>query len=183
MLKTIKRFYYLMLDRKKKMYLESLVKNGLKMGENVAIMDGFFLDPTHCFLISIGNNCIFAPNVRLIAHDASMKRSLGYTKVGKVTIEADCFIGDSVIVLPGVTIGQGSVVGAGSVVTSNIPPESVATGNPCRVVDKKDAFLQKHEANIRLDNTPFAQLEQHRLTFHQKERMRQYLDSKKGYVK
>lgn len=87
---------------------------GLKIGNNVAIMDGFFLEATHCFPISIGYNCVLAPNVRLIANDASMKQHLCYTRVGKVKIEANCFIGDSVIILSEVTIGKGAIVGAGS---------------------------------------------------------------------
>ena len=53
-----------------------------------------------------------------------------------VVIEDNCWIGGGVIILPGVTIGKGSVIGAGSVVTKNIPENSVAVGNPCRVIRK-----------------------------------------------
>ena len=53
-----------------------------------------------------------------------------------VTIEDGCWIGGGVIILPGITIGKGSVIGAGSVVTKNIPPDSLAAGNPCRVIRK-----------------------------------------------
>ena len=53
-----------------------------------------------------------------------------------VTIESGCWLGGGVIVLPGVTIGEGCVIGAGSVVTKNIPANSVAVGNPCRVIRK-----------------------------------------------
>ena len=48
-------------------------------------------------------------------------------------IEDDCWIGGNVIILPGVRIGQGSTIGAGSVVTKDVPPFSVAVGSPCRV--------------------------------------------------
>ena len=183
MLRLIRKVYYTMLEYKKKKYLEYLVKKGFKIGKNVVIMDGFFLDPTHCFLISIGDNCVLAPNVRLIAHDASMKQHLGYTRVGKVRIEANCFIGDSIIILPGVTIGKGAIVGAGSVVTKDIPPESVATGNPCRVVCSRKDFLQKHEQVIVSRKAPFAELKQDQLTTSQKAETSKFLDSGTGYVR
>jgi maltose O-acetyltransferase len=53
-----------------------------------------------------------------------------------VVIEDGCWIGGGVIILPGVTIGRGSVIGAGSVVTKSIPANSLAVGNPCRVIRK-----------------------------------------------
>ena len=53
-----------------------------------------------------------------------------------VTIEDGCWIGGGVIILPGVTIGQKSAIGAGSVVTKDIPANSLAVGNPCRVIRK-----------------------------------------------
>ena len=53
-----------------------------------------------------------------------------------VTIEDGCWIGGGVIILPGVTIGKGSVIGAGSVVTKSIPENSLAVGNPCKVIRK-----------------------------------------------
>lgn len=159
------------------------MEEGLKLGNNIFIMNGVFFDPTHCFLITVGDNCVLAPNVRLIAHDASMKQFLGYTKVGKIRIEENCFIGDSVIILPGVTVGKGSVVGAGSVVTKDIPPESVATGNLCRVIGSTKEYLYKHEQNIVLRKAPFAEQEQQQLTISQKNEIIKFLDSGPGYVR
>ena len=112
------------------------MSKGLKLGKGVEIIDTFFFDPSHCYLISIGDNCTICPGVRLIAHDASTKKFLGYTKLGKIDIKENCFIGDSTIILPGVTIGPNSIIGAGSVVTKNIPPNVVAAGNPARVLKK-----------------------------------------------
>ncbi len=68
-------------NRKKKKYIETLVRNGLVLGQNVQIVDTFCFDPAHCFLISIGNNYIIAPNVHILAHNASTKLYLGYTKI------------------------------------------------------------------------------------------------------
>ena len=79
----------------------------------------------------------------MIAHDASTKLFLDYTKIGKITIGNDCFIGDSVVILPCVTIGPGSIVGAGSVVTNDIPPGMVAAGNPAKVICSVDDYLER----------------------------------------
>jgi maltose O-acetyltransferase len=128
----------------KKAHLETLKVRGLKIGERVSFEDGCFLDPSHCFLISIGDEVVFAPNVRLIAHDASTRYAIGHTRLGRIKIGSRCFIGDSVIVLPGVSIGDDCVIGAGSVVTHDIPGNSVAAGNPARVRCSMDEFRQKH---------------------------------------
>lgn len=135
--------YYELLKKKKDSYIKKLIERGLVLGENVSIIDTFFFDPSHCFLISIGDNCTIAPGVRLIAHDASTKQFLGYTKIGKINIGANCFIGDSVIVLPCVNIGPGSIIGAGSVVTKDVPPGMVAAGNPARVICSVAEYLEK----------------------------------------
>lgn len=103
-----------------------------------------------CNKITIGNNILIAPNVQI--HTATHPVELGdrlnpewtpgssayfcRTYALPVTIEDGCWIGAGVIILPGVTIGKGSVIGAGSVVTKDIPADSVAVGNPCRVIRK-----------------------------------------------
>ncbi len=53
-----------------------------------------------------------------------------------ITIESNCWIASNVVICGGVTIGQGSVIGAGSVVTRDIPANSLAVGNPCKVIRK-----------------------------------------------
>jgi maltose O-acetyltransferase len=140
---VLRRVYNRFCDQKRDRYIDDLVLKGLKLGKNVDIIDTFFFDPSHCFLISIGDNCTICPNVRLIAHDASTKKKLGYTKIGRIDIGTDCFIGDSVMVLPNVTIGANTVIGAGSVVTKDIPPGSVAAGNPARVLMTVDTYMRK----------------------------------------
>ena len=127
-------------------YIENLKRKGLELGKNVEIIDTFFFDPSHCFLISIGDNCTICPNVRLIAHDASTKKILGFTKIGMINIKENCFIGDSVIVLPNVTIGPNSIIGAGSVVTKDVPPNMIATGNPAKVISSVSDYIKKIEA-------------------------------------
>ena len=141
----IRKFYKILSEKKRQKYFESLKSKGLRVGRNVNIVSDYFFDPSHCFLISIGDNTTIAPNVRLIAHDASTFNYCGYTKIGKIEIKENCFIGDSTIVLPNVTIGPNSIVGSGSVVTKNVPPNSIAVGNPARVIGSLTDYLEKIE--------------------------------------
>lgn len=60
--------------------VEIAIENGFKMGVNCHIMEGCIIDPGHCFLITLGDNVCLAPRVHLLAHDASTKQTLGYTK-------------------------------------------------------------------------------------------------------
>ena len=142
----ISRLINLIRDKKRDNYLNILIKRGLKLGKGVEIVDSFFFDPSHCFLISIGDNCTICPGVRLIAHDASTKKILGYTKIGKIRIKENCFIGDSALVLPGVTIGPNSIVGAGSVVTKDVPAGAIVAGNPAQVIMQVTNYTEKIEA-------------------------------------
>ena len=132
--------------RRRERYLGLLRSRGLQLAADASIEDGFFLDPSHCYLISIGSRVTFAPNVRLIAHDASTKRLLGASRLGRIVIEDGCFLGDSVVVLPGVTIGRSSIIGAGSVVTRSIPPGSVAVGNPAKVLFSVEEYAARQRA-------------------------------------
>ena len=115
---------------------EKLIKMGMKVGKNFGRLNGVILDPSHCWLIEIGNNVTLAPNVHILAHDASTKIAIGYTKIGNVSIGNNVFLGASTIVLPNVNIGDNVVIGAGSVVVKDIPSNSIAVGNPCKVIKK-----------------------------------------------
>ena len=122
---------------------ETLIKRGMRVGSGFNRQQGCFLDPTHCFLIEIGNNVTMSIRVTLMAHDASTKRLTGYTRIGRIKIGNDVFIGANTTVLPGVTIGDGAVIGAGSVVTQDIPAGAVAAGVPARVISTTDKLAQK----------------------------------------
>lgn len=141
MLNVMYRFYKLLKRLKKEHYIKSLVADGLILGEDVSIVDDFFFDRSHCYLISIGSRTTIAPNVKLIAHDASTRQMIGYSRFGLIEIGEDCFIGHSAIVMPGVKIGARSIVGAGSVVTKDVPPNTIVAGNPARVIYDVDEFL------------------------------------------
>lgn len=127
------------------MDIEKLKKMGLTKGDNVFINFGSIIDESFCWLISIGNNVTLAPNVHILAHDASTKKTLGFTKVGRVHIGNHVFIGAGTIVMPGVNIGDKVVVGAGSVVTKDIPSNSLATGIPARVISSFEEYMEKEK--------------------------------------
>ncbi|KAL0568916.1 hypothetical protein V5O48_013058 [Marasmius crinis-equi] len=88
-------------------------------------------------LVTIGSRVQFAPNVSLYTatHSTSVLSRIKFVEYGlPITIEDDCWIGGNVQVMPGVTIGKGSTIGAGSVVTKDVPAYSVVVGNPGRVI-------------------------------------------------
>ena len=87
--------------------------------------------------ITIGENCLFGPNVSLYTagHPVHpVTRASGYEYGKPIKIGDNCWIGGSTVVLPGVSIGNNVVIGAGSVVTKDIPDNVIAVGNPCRVL-------------------------------------------------
>jgi maltose O-acetyltransferase len=141
-----RRLYSVVNEKRKHDYIAKMVNNGLKLGKDVEIIADFFFDPSHCYLITIGDNCTICPNVRLIAHDASTFKFLGYTKLGRITIGENSFVGDSTVVLPNVTIGKNCIIGAASVVTKDIPDGSIAFGNPARVRGSLIDYLGRVEA-------------------------------------
>ncbi len=121
-------------------------KRGIKIGSNPGIYDCKF-DYGHGYLIEIGDNAAMA-HVTVLTHDASTKVKLGYSKIGRVKIGNDVFIGHGTIILPGVTIGDNVVIGAGSVVKSDIPDNTVAVGNPARVVCSADEYFEKNRKRM-----------------------------------
>lgn len=122
---------------------EKLISMGMTVGKNFHRLNGVVLDPAHCWLIEIGDNVTIAPRVHILCHDASTKGFLGYTKIGRVNIGSNVFIGAESVILPGVSIGSNVIIGANSTVTHDIPDNSVAVGSPARVISSLEAYLQK----------------------------------------
>ena len=128
--------------------INQLVKDGLKIGNNVNIMGECIIDPGHCWLIEIGDNVTLAPRVHVLAHDASTKKFLGYTRIAKVKIGNNVFVGAGSIILPSVTIGDNVIIGAGSVVTKNCNTNGIYVGNPAKKIADFDEYIEKHKNNI-----------------------------------
>lgn len=103
------------------------------------------------FLVSIGDRVTITSGVKILTHDGStwlIRNDKGrrYQRYAPVHIGNDVFIGVNCIIMPGVTIGSRVVIGAGSIVTKDVPDNSVAVGNPARVVSSYKALDSKVRA-------------------------------------
>src|ERR1700742_1393183 len=126
--------------------LAMLRRRGLRAGRVVPLGPFCVLDHHHAHLIEIGDEATLAPGVQILAHDASTKRHLGWTRVGRVVIGRRVFVGAGTIILPDTTIGDDAIVGAGSVVCRDIAPGAVAVGNPAREVGRTEDYVARHRA-------------------------------------
>ena len=123
--------------------VEKRRKRGTKIGDNSRIWG--YTDIMFPQLVTIGRNCVLATRSAVLTHGVFA------TPIGgkPVVIGDNCYIGYGAIVVPGVTIGDNCVIGAGAVVASDIPPNSIAVGNPARVVGKRDPEELRQYIDIR----------------------------------
>lgn len=110
-------------------------------GYNIEIGENFFSNMNLVILdgakVTIGDNVFIAPNVGIYTagHPLDVKqRNEGLEYAYPVTIGNNVWIGAQVAIMPGITIGDNAVIGAGSIVTKDIPANALAVGNPCRVI-------------------------------------------------
>ena len=113
-----------------------VLKDNAKVGINCQMPDN----------IRVGCDVMIGPDVLILGHNHEFSncetpmRLQGIKKAQPVSIEDDVWIGARVIILPGVRIGQGSIIGAGAVVAKNIPSYSICVGNPARIIrSRKEA--------------------------------------------
>lgn len=127
----------------------------IEVGNDVYIGPGAVLNASESG-IKMGNKIMFGPNVTIMGGDHNSSEIGVYMYDQKlknpendlhVNIEDDVWIGTGVIVLKGVTIGRGSIIAAGSIVTKSCPPYSVVAGVPGKIIKKRftDEEIQKHE--------------------------------------
>ena len=141
-----------MLGRVKRLYAKFIVQraknNGLKIADDCKIM-GIPFFGSEPYLISIGKHVTISSNVTFITHDGGTwvfrhkERYNQVRKFGRIDIKDNCFIGLGSIIMPGVKIGPNSVVGAGSVVTKDVPPNTVVVGSPARPIMSTDEYAEK----------------------------------------
>ena len=112
-------------------------------GYNISVGENFYANYNLVILdgakVTIGDNAFIAPNVGIYTAGHPLdaeRRNQGLEYASPIKIGNNVWIGAGVIILPGVEIGDNVVIGAGSVVTESIPSDSLALGNPCRVVRK-----------------------------------------------
>lgn len=121
------------LDFRPPVYLE--YRERVRFGANVFINANLMIVGSGT--VTIGDNALIGPDARFytVNHvlDVELRRE-GWERGLPITLEADVWLGGSVVICPGVTIGRGSVVGAGSVVTRDVPAGVVVAGNPARVI-------------------------------------------------
>lgn len=127
-----KRFVTLLSVIQRKGYRAQLRRQGLKHGERFRM--NRYVDISDPHLVTVGDDVGIGAYAQLIAHDASHKRFIGYTRLGRITIGNKVFIGQRATILPGVTIGDETIIAACAVVTMDVPPRTIVAGNPARVV-------------------------------------------------
>lgn len=116
--------------------LQGVRFNNVKLGNNITIM-------SNCLMMSAGgitieDNVMIAANVQLITNNHDLDTRSIITCL-PIHIKRNCWIGAGATILRGITIGENSVVGAGSVVTKDVPDNAIVVGNPARVVKYLDS--------------------------------------------
>jgi maltose O-acetyltransferase len=124
--------------------VDRLVALGLQIGSGTFVARDAYIDPGHPWLITIGEESGLSPRTIVMAHDASMRRHIGHTRIAPVVIGDRVFVGAGAIILPGTRIGDDSVIAAGAVVRGDIPPWSMVVGNPAKVVSDVQSVADWH---------------------------------------
>lgn len=123
--------------------IDACIAAGMKVGNNVSGLINCTIDYGHCWLIEIGNDVVFAPQVYLLAHDTSTKKMCGFTRIGKVKLGNHVFVGARTFIMPNVTIGDHTIIGANSVVTKSFPENVVIAGNPAKIICTVEEYKAK----------------------------------------
>lgn len=119
-------------------------KIGVKIGEGCFISTRYF--SSEPYLIEIGNHVRVASNVRFFTHGGVWSQRKKHPKLdyfGKIKIGNYSYVGEGAFIMPGVTIGNDVIIGAGSVVTKSVPDGCIVAGNPGRIVGTTDDFIKK----------------------------------------
>jgi len=136
-------------------------KQGAQVGEGCSIIPTSL--GTEPYLVKIGNRVTIATGVAFITHDGGawlFRDEVPDIQIfGPIVIEDDCVIGANAMLLPNIRIGRKSIVGAGSVVISDIPPESIAVGVPARVFGSIHRYREKCLTRWEMQKPPDVEIE------------------------
>lgn len=119
---------------------------GVKIGEDTRAFSP--LMSAEPYLLEFGDRVTISTGVKFTTHDNSVSKIIENSTdlFGKIKIGDDCFIGQNSIILPGVTLGNNIIVGAGSVVTKSFTDEGIIIGgNPAKVIGNREAYRKKYE--------------------------------------
>lgn len=140
-------------------------------GSHISVGDNFFANYNCVILdvakVEIGDNVFFAPNVAVYTagHPVHHKARNSLYEYGiPVKIGNNVWVGGNTVIMPGVTIGDNSVIGAGSIVTKDIPSNVIAVGNPCRVLRQiTDEDMKFYFKDKEFDEEAWSNVTQHTL--------------------
>ena len=124
------------------------VKQGLKVGKNFCRQSGTKMDLSHCWLISIGDDVTLSNKVQILAHDDSIRVYTGYGRIGRVSIGNRVFVGANTTILMNTHIGDDVVIAAGSIITKDIPSNSVVAGVPARIIGKTTDYVEREKSRM-----------------------------------
>lgn len=147
---TIKKYYH---QRNSDAYISYLKSKGVKIGNNCIFRapNSVRIDVSRPSLVTIGDNVDMNKNFQIMTHDwACMvfraKFNDFVNSSGAVSIGSNVYFGTNVVILKGVSIGDNCVIGAGSIVSKDIPANSVAVGIPCKVICGIEEYYNKRKS-------------------------------------
>jgi maltose O-acetyltransferase len=162
---------------------EKLRAMGMHIGQGVNLPASTWIDTSHCFLISIGDWCGFGEQCLIMAHDGQMDEFLDAGLIAKVTIHESCHFGSRTVILPGVEVGPRTIVGANSVVSKSLPPDTVCAGVPAKVICTLDEYLSRHRERLAQNRQfPWTEYNLHAATPERVQEIRQALERGPVYL-
>lgn len=150
-------------------FIKYLRTKGCKVGENVRFRDRLttLIDVSRPALVTIGSNVDINSYFKIYTHDWGCyvfrnKYDDFVNASGAVYIGSNIYFGTNVTILKGVSIGDNCIIGAGSVVSRSIPSNSVAVGNPCKVVSSLDEYYEKRKQRAFIEACEYVKAIQNR---------------------
>ena len=147
MIKQTIKYLLIKIGLRKPDRISMIKKNGGKIGKNVFLGSGTLIDYDLAFLLDIKDNVVIASNSIIELHDSSIPNVLnkGKLRVGRIIIKENAYLGVACTILPGVVIGEGSLIGANSLVNKSIPAGEVWAGVPVKYICKVSELVEKRK--------------------------------------